>query len=112
VQRADRWRDLATRDTVRDVIARRWLHMFPPDLPVALVVTLEPYAVFGSSTFTHGSPHDYDAHVPLVFYGPWFRPGRYDELARVVDAAPTLARVAGVRPAERLDGRVLVRALR
>ena len=109
---ADRWRDLVARDTVRDAIARRWLHMFPPDLPVALVVTLEPYAVFGGSAFTHGSPHDYDAHVPLVFYGPWFRPGRYAAFARVVDAAPTLARIAAVRPTEPLDGRVLMEALR
>ena len=47
----------------------------------------------------------------MIFYGPAFRPGRYTERALVADMAPTLARVIGVTPIERLDGRVLQRAL-
>jgi arylsulfatase A-like enzyme len=61
---------------------------------------------------THGSPYDYDSHVPLIFYGPPFRSGRYAEFVRTVDLAPTLAAVAGVRPLERLDGVVLKQAIR
>jgi arylsulfatase A-like enzyme len=59
----------------------------------------------------HGAPYDEDAHVPVIFYGPWFRAGRYTQPALVVDMAPTLARVAGVPPTERVDGRVRVEAL-
>ena len=46
------------------------------------------------------------------FFGPPFKPGIYDEFARVVDIAPTLANVLGVPPLERLDGHVLTRELR
>lgn len=113
IARVDRPADLAQADTARDRIARRWLHMLPPDLPVALVVTLEPYHVWGRTSYAqHGTPNDYDTHVPLIFSGPPFRAGRYDGFVRVVDAAPTLARVVGVQPTEPLDGRVLERALR
>jgi arylsulfatase A-like enzyme len=49
--------------------------------------------------------------VPVIFYGPWFRAARFDEHALVVDMAPTLARVLGVLPTERVDGRVLTPAL-
>jgi predicted AlkP superfamily pyrophosphatase or phosphodiesterase len=101
------------RDTSAAKYARRWLHMIPPDLPVAAVVTLEPYAYYGGITYaTHGSPHDYDSHVPVLFHGAAFRPGRYARFARVVDMAPTLAAVLGVAPTEPLDGRVLRDALR
>jgi predicted AlkP superfamily pyrophosphatase or phosphodiesterase len=96
-----------------DPIARRWYHMLPPDLPAALVVTLREGHVWGQKTYAqHGSPHDYDVHVPIIFYGAAFRPGRYAEMVRVVDMAPTLAQVVGVRPTEPLDGRALVEALR
>jgi arylsulfatase A-like enzyme len=87
--------------------------MLPPDLPVEVAVTLKPGHVWGVASYAqHGSPQDVDAHVPVIFYGPAFRPGRYDRFARVVDMAPTLARVLDVRPTERLDGRVLTEALR
>jgi arylsulfatase A-like enzyme len=112
VLRVDRFRDLARADTVKDAIARRWLHAFPPDFPVELAVTLKPYYVVSETQAEHGSPHDYDAHVPVVLYGPPFAPGRYAPFVRVVDMAPTLAHVVGVHPLERLDGRVLTEALR
>jgi phosphopentomutase len=49
--------------------------------------------------------------VPVIFYGPWFRAARFGERALVADMAPTLARVIGVPPTERLDGHVLTRAI-
>jgi arylsulfatase A-like enzyme len=61
---------------------------------------------------THGTPHDYDAHVPVLFYGPPFKPGKYDEFARVVDMSPTLAAVLIVQPMEKLDGHVLQSSIR
>lgn len=111
VRRVDRFAELA-RDTLHDPIARRWYHQVPPDLPVALVVTLQEHNVWGGSPGSHGSPYDYDAHVPIVFYGPPFKPGRYSQFARVVDVAPTLAWVVGTTPTEAVDGRVLWEALR
>jgi hypothetical protein len=112
IARVDRVRDLARRDTVNDAVSRRWLHMLPPDLPIELVVTpMQGAYPVGASIAEHGTPYDNDAHVPVIFYGPGIRPGRYSEQALVADAAPTLARLLGVTPIERLDGRVLERAL-
>ena len=112
VLRVDLVRDLARADTTKDAIARRWLHMLPADLPVEVVVTLRPYDYWSQSNATHGTPHDYDAHVPVLFYGQPFKPGKYDEFVRVVDMAPTLAAVLKTAPLEKLDGHVLRSALR
>jgi predicted AlkP superfamily pyrophosphatase or phosphodiesterase len=112
VLRVDRWRDLQKANPAADPIARRWTHQFPAAAPIELVVTLTPGSVWGNSVATHGSPHDYDTHVPLIFYGAAFRPGRYDDFVRTVDLAPTLAAVAGARPLETIDGVALRRALR
>jgi predicted AlkP superfamily pyrophosphatase or phosphodiesterase len=114
VARADLFRTLAQRDTVHDAVSRRWVHMFPADVAPEMVVTLKPYWVWGEpgGSAQHGSPYDYDAHVPILFYGPGFKPGKYAGTVRVVDMAPTLAAVLHVTPSERLDGRVLTVALR
>ena len=110
VMRVDVIDDLATADTVKDAIARRWLHMFRPGGEVIAAITLQPYSVFGrGNTATHGSPHDYDARVPIVFWGAGFVKGRVTGDVRVVDIAPTLAQRLGLTPAERLDGQALHR---
>ncbi|MFM8567580.1 MAG: alkaline phosphatase family protein [Gemmatimonadota bacterium] len=108
VLRADVLDRLARADTVKDAIARRWLHSFRPGGDVLAVVTLQPYHIFdGGNTATHGSPHNYDAHVPLIFWGAPFQAGRRTEPARVVDLAPTLAELLGISPLERVDGHPL-----
>lgn len=108
VARADLFTSILTADTTRDVVARRWRHAVPPDYPVAVVVTLSPGSVWGEyATGIHGSPSDDDTHVPLVFYGAGVTPGKHTEFARVVDLAPTLASMLGVRPLETIDGHVL-----
>jgi predicted AlkP superfamily pyrophosphatase or phosphodiesterase len=113
VLRADRFSDLARADTTRDYLARRWLHMFPDDMLPAAVITLKEGNIPNYPIpATHGSPHNYDAHVPIVFYGPPFKPGQYRTFARTVDMAPTLARILGITPAERLDGHPLMEAIR
>jgi arylsulfatase A-like enzyme len=112
IARVDRVRDLAGRDTVHDAVTRRWLHMIPADMPAEYVVTAREgtYPV-GATIAEHGAPYDADAHVPVIFYGPWFRAARITDRALVADMAPTLAYVVGVPPTERLDGRVLRQAI-
>jgi len=107
IQRVDVIDDIVRADTVRDNYARRWLHMFRPGGEAIAVITMEPYWLYGSSISTHGSPHDYDAKVPVLFWGAAFAPGRDSSAARVVDIGPTLAHLLGVPPLEKLDGIVL-----
>jgi predicted AlkP superfamily pyrophosphatase or phosphodiesterase len=76
------------------------------------VITLTPLSIFSGLVATHGSPRDYDTYVPLIFWGTWFKPGKYSEFVRTVDLAATLAAIAGVTPGERIDGVVLRRALK
>ncbi len=113
VMRVDLLEQLARSDTTKDTIGRRWLHMFRPGGEVIAVVTLQPYSIFGrGNVATHGSPHDYDAHVPLIFWGEPFRTMRDDSFVRVVDIGPTLAALLGVKVTERVDGNVLAGALK
>ncbi len=113
ILRADRLQDLAKADTVQDHVARRWLHMFDPTRStVTAIATMTPYSYWRGVTYaTHGTPHDYDARVPVIFYGAGVAPGRRTEPARVVDMAPTLARILRVSPLEPLDGVPLRSAL-
>jgi predicted AlkP superfamily pyrophosphatase or phosphodiesterase len=112
VRRADLVSSLAA-DSARDPIARRWVHALPPDALTALVMTLQPNSVWGSyATGIHGSPYDYDAYVPVIFWGAPFKRGRYSVFARTVDMAPTLAWVTATVPTERLDGVLLWQSIR
>jgi predicted AlkP superfamily pyrophosphatase or phosphodiesterase len=113
VLRADLITSLAADDTTKDTIARRWLHMFAPRGPARLMITLTPYSYWAPANYaTHGSPHDADAHVPVLFFGDGVRAGRYPGFVRVVDMAPTLAALAGVKPLETIDGHVLAAAIK
>ncbi len=113
VLRADRFADLAKADMGKDYIARRWVQMYPPDTPVEAVITLtEGSYWFNYPVAQHGTPHNQDTHVPILFYGAPFKPGRYAQFVRTVDMAPTLAQALGVMPTEPLDGHSLTVAIR
>ena len=71
--------------------------------------SLKPHWMFASSSAaTHGSPHEYDNHVPLLAWGPaWVQPGRIDTRVEVVDIAPTLARMLHVPAPAAAEGKPL-----
>jgi predicted AlkP superfamily pyrophosphatase or phosphodiesterase len=56
---------------------------------------------------SHGSPYEYDTHVPLVFVGAGFSAELRDEPVRTVDLAPTLAAMLNLTLPADLDGRDL-----
>ncbi|MCA0239812.1 MAG: alkaline phosphatase family protein [Proteobacteria bacterium] len=61
-----------------------------------------------SSNTTHGSPHPYDTHVPILMYGPaWLKPARVDRRVETADLAPTLARLLGVAAPAAAEGKLL-----
>ncbi len=60
---------------------------------------VKPYWMLSATTTgtTHGSPYEYDTHIPMMLYGPrWIKPGRVDARVEEADFAPTLARLLGV----------------
>lgn len=57
---------------------------------------------------THGSPHPYDTHVPILLYGPrWIGPGQVDTRVEVADIAPTLSRLLGLAVPAQSEGKPL-----
>ena len=77
-----------------------------PDLTIRIKKHYLTHGPYGTS---HGSPYEYDRHVPLVFWGPGIKAGHFSEKVRTVDLAPTLARLLGIEPPSDVDGTVLPR---
>lgn len=80
-----------------------------PDVSGEVQFSLKPYWMFASrSASTHGSPHEYDTHVPILMWGPqWVPAGRVEPRVEVVDLAPTLAQVLHVPAPPAAEGRLL-----
>jgi predicted AlkP superfamily pyrophosphatase or phosphodiesterase len=55
----------------------------------------------------HGTAHDYDRHVPVIFMGTGIKPGRYSEPCGPEDIAPTLAKLLGLNYPLENDSRLL-----
>lgn len=68
----------------------------------------EPRA--GGHGASHGTPWNYDQHVPVLFMGFGIKPGQYFDAITPADIAPTLATLCGVTLASR-DGHALGEAL-
>ncbi len=83
---------------------------FDPTRAAQLQIVLKPHWIYsyrpGGST--HGSPYDYDTHVPLMFWGPsYVGKGEVKARAEVADLAPTLAALAGLPAPAQAQGRDL-----
>ena len=93
-----------------DPILRAVALSFHPARSGDVYLVVRPNFIFWGATGTHhGTPYDYDTHVPLIFYGRGFRRAVVPTPVDMRDLAPTLARVAGVE-LPRVPGRVLEQA--
>lgn len=61
----------------------------------------------GGTGTTHGTPYEYDTHVPQVWYGAGVKPGVHPERVAVEDLAPTLAAMLGVQLPPEAQGKRL-----
>jgi predicted AlkP superfamily pyrophosphatase or phosphodiesterase len=104
-------RGLESKRTSNDPIERAAALSHHPQESGDIVVVLKPNWIgTNTSTTTHGSAQPYDQHVPVLFLGPAFKPGRYSTPASPADLAPTLA--AAIKLAmPGIDGKVLKEAL-
>jgi predicted AlkP superfamily pyrophosphatase or phosphodiesterase len=87
---------------------------FQPRSP-HLTVTPKPYIYISDNVggTGHGTPHEYDRHVPIIFMGAPVKPGRYANACGPEDIAPTLARMLHLRGLEKeSDARILEEMLR
>jgi predicted AlkP superfamily pyrophosphatase or phosphodiesterase len=95
-----------------DRIGRRILSGFNQERSGDLEIVLEPYWLRQAKGATHGTPYNYDAHIPLILMGPRVQAGEYDEHVALNDLAPTLATLVHVEIPAGSSGRVLTEALR
>jgi arylsulfatase A-like enzyme len=72
-----------------------------------LFILPEPYYWFEPTGTSHGTPYDYDTHVPLIFLGCGIRPGTYSLAVAINDVAPTLAALLGVAQPSGSIGHIL-----
>jgi predicted AlkP superfamily pyrophosphatase or phosphodiesterase len=75
------------------------------------IITKENWFISEDVATTHGSPYQYDTHVPLILYGARVKPGSYENACSPSDIAPTLAKMLGIGKPSKSVGRELVEAL-
>lgn len=74
------------------LIGRMVLNGFEPQRGGDVILVPKPYSIpsSGRTGTTHGSPYNYDTHVPVLFYGRAFRPGHFADEFYITDIVPTL----------------------
>jgi hypothetical protein len=79
-------------DPVGEMMRRSFHAARSPD-----VITLyRPHFTTSKAGTGHGTPHEYDTHVPQLWFGAGVKPGVHAERVAVEDIAPTLAGLLGV----------------
>ena len=80
-------RHVAMADEIDSYVARGFYSSRSADV----FAIQKPYWLFTAEGTSHGTPYNYDTHVPLIFWGNNVRPGVFPERVGVTDVAPTLA---------------------
>ncbi|HLG99733.1 MAG TPA: alkaline phosphatase family protein [Bryobacteraceae bacterium] len=76
-----------------------------------LVILQEPYYLFEDSGTSHGTPYDYDNHIPVIFFGAGIKAGAYWQKIAMNDIAPTVSALLGIEAPSGSIGRVLTELL-
>jgi hypothetical protein len=97
-------------EVANDLVGSRVLRGFNPQRSGDLEIILEPFWMRQATGTTHGSPYNYDAHIPLILMGRGVKAGRYPGRVALNDLAPTLASLIDVDAPSGSSGRVLTEA--
>ncbi len=99
--------EILTGQVQRDVIGSAVTLGFFGPRSSDLVILQEPYYLFDATGTTHGTPYDYDNHIPIIFFGPGIKTGDYWQKIAMNDIAPTLSAMLGIEAPSGSIGRVL-----
>jgi hypothetical protein len=88
-----------------DAIGRSVLRSFYPERSGDVRLLEKPYYLLASKLTgtNHGTPHEYDTHVPLLVYGSGIRPGVRHDAVTPQAAALIMARALGIKPPAKAD---------
>ncbi len=102
------YEELASKNGAGELFGK-FVRSFHPDRAADLFYAPRENYLFtsGATQTSHGSPYEYDTHVPLIFAGHELSPSHIDGFVRTVDLAPTVAGLMGIRAPTDLDGRDL-----
>lgn len=81
---------------VHDDLGRQALLSFNRGRSGDVYFQTKPHYFSKRTGSNHGTPYNYDTHVPLIWYGVGVKPGVYVERVGVDNLAPTLSRILGV----------------
>jgi phosphopentomutase len=93
----------AMQSTIDEYLARSFFAARSGDV----YIVMRPYSVNAGSGTSHGTPYDYDSHVPLIFYGWRIKPGTYLQRTGISDVAPTLAEMLNLETPSGSVGHIL-----
>ena len=96
---------------LHDPVGRRLMNGYYVRRSPDIEILLEPYWIVSRTGASHGTPFDYDTHVPVIFMGAGIRARRYNGNIVVNDIAPTLATMLEVETPSGSVGRVLTEML-
>ena len=88
-------------------LARKVRAAFHPTRSPDVYVVLKPFWLEGTSAASHGSPYDYDAHVPVIFFGAGLPAAEVTRSIDVTDIAPTMSAILRTSPPSSSVGAVL-----
>jgi hypothetical protein len=91
---------LAGKALPSDALTRKVLRSYLPERSGDVIFVPKPYHLVTDrlTGTTHGTPHPYDTHVPLVVVGPGVRPGQRSEPVTPEHTAVILAHALGIDP--------------
>jgi predicted AlkP superfamily pyrophosphatase or phosphodiesterase len=98
----------------KDPYLQLYRNGFNPERSPDVMVRLKKYIYLDDRIggTGHGSPYDYDRHVPLIFMGQNLKPGRYSRPCGLEEIAPTLARLLGFEYPRERGSRLLLEMIR
>jgi predicted AlkP superfamily pyrophosphatase or phosphodiesterase len=88
-----------------DSLGQSVLKSFSPGRSGDLVIIPKPYTLIWEKLLGtgHGTPHEYDTHVPLLIFGPGVKPGIYKDAITPQAAPAILAKLLGIKPPEKAE---------
>jgi hypothetical protein len=96
-----------TRGSITGDYAEATLLSFNRERSGDIYYQVKPFWLDRKTGTNHGSPYNYDVHVPLVWFGVGVKQGTYSTRVGVDDIAPTLAKLLGLVPPPMSRGQVL-----
>ena len=77
-----------------------------------VLLCFKPYKFHGTAPATHGSPYEYDTHIPLMLWGAGIAPGEKTADACPAQLCATVGKLLGIDPPATCEEPALVEALK